>query len=95
MTKGTALCQSVDISEILLRGRAGLPYYCGRQFPFMPHFASEIHRLFPDSFLDATTVNSPGTFSFVQAGCSSNFSKRNPQFITALMISLTEMEENQ
>ena len=38
--------------------------------------------------LHAIAVNSPGIFSFVQAGCSSNFLKENPESIMELIISL-------
>lgn len=39
-------------------------------------------------YFTATTVNSPGSLSFVHAGCSSNFFNVKPQFMTELMISL-------
>ena len=40
-------------------------------------------------YLPATIVNSPGIFSFVHAGCSSNFLNVKPLFMTELIISLT------
>lgn len=44
----------------------------------------------PKSYcLLATIVNSPGIFSFVHAGCSSNFLNVKPLLMTELIISLT------
>ena len=64
--------------------------YCHAQMHIFSSLLMNFSRNTPVGHsLTPIKVNSPGNLSFVHAGCSSNLFRLIPQFITALIISLT------
>ena len=82
------LLRENNVSIIRHQATDALPHYCSNCVSSIILQVTQQCNLRCSYCLPATIVNSPGIFSFVHAGCSSNFFKVKPLCMIALIISL-------